>query len=96
MERAQRFIIAEANKAIEIDDATLIPAIKEFIAKGHSREWWDQLAALKPQDAEMFADEQVLRRRRESLDEFTSALNDDNRDEVVGMRCFESDRLYSM
>ena len=91
-ERAQRFIIAEAYKAIEIDDATLIPAIKEFIAKGHSREWWDQLAALKPQDAEMFADEQVLRRRRESLDEFTSALNDDNWDELRWYTFFELNR----
>src|ERR1035441_5888411 len=52
-ERSQSLSIALSSKVIEINDETLIPAIREFIAKGHSRQLWDQLAALKPQDAEM-------------------------------------------
>jgi hypothetical protein len=62
-ERSQRFSIAPSNRVIEINDETLKPAIQELIAKGHTREFLDQLALLKPQDAEMFADEQLLRRR---------------------------------
>jgi hypothetical protein len=91
-ERSRRFSVALSDKVVEIDDATLIPMIKEIVSKGHSRELWDQLAELKPQDAEMFADEQVLRRRRESLNEFTGALNDENWDEPRWQKFFELNR----
>ncbi len=91
-DRSQRFNIAPSSKVIEISDATLKPVIEELISKGHSRELWDQLALLKPQDAEMFADEQVLRRRRSSLDEFEGALAAGNWDEPRWGKFFEMNR----
>ncbi|HZL51246.1 MAG TPA: Shedu immune nuclease family protein [Terracidiphilus sp.] len=91
-ERSQRFSIALSNKVIEISDEALRPAIQELIAKGHSREFLDQLALLKPQEAEMFADEQVLRRRRLSLDEFEGGLADEDWDEPRWGKFFEMNR----
>jgi len=91
-ERSQRFSIAPSNRVIEIGDDTLKPAIQELIAKGHTKEFLDQLALLKPQDAEMFADEQLLRRRRQSLDAFEGALADKNWDEPSWGKFFELNR----
>jgi hypothetical protein len=91
-ERSQRFNIAPSNKVVEINDETLKPAIQELIAKGHTREFFDQLALLKPLDAEAFADEQVLRRRRKSLDAFDAALADKNWNEPSWGKFFELNR----
>jgi len=73
-ERSERFSVALRNKVIEINNETLKPIIESLINKGYGSDFWSELAALRPQEAEKFADDQILGRRRASVREFEDAM----------------------
>jgi hypothetical protein len=73
-ERSERFSVARRDKAIEINNETLKPIIESLINKGYGSHLLRELAALRPEETEKFADDQILGRRRASVREFEDAM----------------------
>jgi len=91
-ERSERFSVALRNKVIEINDENLKPVIQSLINKGHSSHFWSELAALRPEEAEKFADHQILGRRRASVREFEEAMQKGVWDEPAWDKFFDKNR----
>jgi hypothetical protein len=73
-ERSERFSVALRNKVIEINDETLRPLVQGLIDKGYESRFWRELASLKPEEAERFANDQILGRRKTSVRIFEEAM----------------------
>lgn len=73
-ERSERFSVAPRDRVIEISDDKLKTTIQSLINKGHGSHFWSELAALRPEVAEKFADNQILGRRRASVREFEDEM----------------------
>ena len=91
-ERSERFSVAPQNRVIEINNETLKPLIEGLIDKGYSSDFWNELAALRPQEAEKFADDQILGRRRASVREFESAMHSSTWNEPEWGKFFDKNR----
>jgi hypothetical protein len=90
--RSGRVSVAPPNKVIEINDENLKPAIQSLINKGHGSQFWSELAALKPEEAERFADDQILGRRRDSVREFEGAMRNGAWNEPEWGKFFDKNR----
>ena len=75
-ERSAKINVALRNKVIEFDDETRKLTIESLINKGYGSNFWSELAALKPDEAEKFADNQILSRRKASVREFEEAMQE--------------------
>ena len=73
-ERSERFSVALRNKVIEINDETLRPLVQGLIDKGYESRFWRELASLKPEEAEKFANDQILVKRKTSVRMFEEAM----------------------
>jgi len=91
-ERSEKVSVALQSKVIEVNDETLRPNIQSLINQGHGRDFWNELAALRPEDAEKFADDQILGRRRDSVREFEGALRNGAWDEPEWGKFFDENR----
>ncbi|WP_348261934.1 DUF4263 domain-containing protein [Telmatobacter sp. DSM 110680] len=91
-ERSEKVSVAPQKSVIEINDEDLKPTIESLINKGYGGDFWAQLAALKPEEAERFADGQILRRRTASVREFEEAMRTMNWDESRWGEFFDDNR----
>jgi hypothetical protein len=90
--RSGRVSVAPQNKVIEINDENLKPAIQSLISKGHGRDFWSELATLRPDEAERFADDQIIGRRRDSVREFEGAMRNGAWNELEWGNFFDKNR----
>jgi len=91
-DRSEKVSVAPHSKVIEVNDETHKALIESLINKGYSSHFWSELAALKPEEAERFADDQILRRRKASVREFKEALQKLNWDELTWGKFFDENR----
>jgi hypothetical protein len=91
-ERSERFSVALQSKSIEIKDETLKPIIDELINKGLGSRFWNELASMQPGEAQRFADQQILARRRASVCRFEDELKSLTWDEPQWGRFFDENR----
>jgi len=91
-EHSEKVNVAPQSKVIEINDETLKPTIQSLINKGHGSHFWSELAVLRPEEAEKFADHQILGRRRASVREFEEAMRKGVWDEPAWGKFFDKNR----
>jgi hypothetical protein len=73
-ERSAKVSVAPINRVIEISDETLKPLVQGLIEKGYESRFWRELALLKPEEAERFAEDQILGRRKKSVRVFEEEM----------------------
>jgi len=91
-DRSEKVSVAPQSRVIEVNSETQKPIIESLINKGYSSHFWGELAALRPEEAERFADDQILRRRKGSVREFEEAMQNLNWDEPAWGKFFDENR----
>lgn len=90
--RTEKFLIARSDEVIRTNDKEIRLNIDRLINGGHGKEFWSQLAELNPDEAERFADDQILGRRRNSVREFESAMRNGAWSELEWGKFFDRNR----
>ena len=91
-ERSERFSVALQSQSVEVKDETLKPIIEEILKKGFESRFWSELASIRPDEADRFAAQQVLTRRKASIRTFEQELNRRNWNEPEWGKFFDENR----
>jgi hypothetical protein len=91
-ERSEKFTVAPTSQSVEVRDETLKPIMEEILRKGFGSRFLNELASLRPDEADRFAVQQMLTRRETSIRLFEQQLHRRDWNEPNWGKFFEENR----
>ena len=83
------YVVAKANEIIK-DEPARIEVIKQLATKGFSKEVWEQLIKIDPDEVEHLGYLSQLKKRRKAVEDFENTIQDTSLDESHWQTFFET------